>query len=268
VEHVTSRNNPLVKRFRDAAREGRLDDVVLLEGTHLIGEAIDSGVPLDVVAFSSAAAGGRLAALVERSAETGARIVTLPDSLLLTISPVRQPTGALALARVTPASLDAALAAGVPQLVVFLDSVQDPGNVGAIVRAAEACGATAAVTGPGTADPFGWKALRGSMGSALRMPIASVDDLLSAADRARAAGLRIFAAVPRGGTPLAAADLSGPAGILLGGEGAGLSEALAAAADETLTIEMRGTVESLNVSVAAGIVLYEASRQRAHVAVR
>ena len=268
MEHVTSRNNPLVKRFREVAREGRLGEVVLLDGPHLIGEAIDSHVPVDVIVFSADAARGRLLDLAERSARTDARIITVPDSLLSAISPVRQASGVVALARVKAASLDAALAARPPQLVVFLDTLQDPGNVGAVIRTAEACGATAVITGPGTADPFGWKALRGSMGSALRLPIAMVRDLRDAANAARAAGVRLVATVPRGGTPLAASDISGPLAIIVGGEGAGLTNELIAAADETLTIEMHGPVESLNVSVAAAIILYEASRQRAHVAVR
>jgi tRNA G18 (ribose-2'-O)-methylase SpoU len=106
------------------------------------------------------------------------------------------------------------------------------------------------------------------MGSALRLPVARVQHLEDAVQAARQAGLRIFTTLPRGGTPLAGADLSGPAAIIVGGEGAGLSNEVIAAADESLTIEMHGPVESLNVSVAAAIVLYEASRQRTHVAVR
>jgi tRNA G18 (ribose-2'-O)-methylase SpoU len=99
-------------------------------------------------------------------------------------------------------------------------------------------------------------------------PIARVDTLDAAIGAIRQAGLRIFTTLPRGGTPLATADLSGPSVIVVGGEGAGLSDEVAAAADEGLTIEMQGPVESLNVSIAAAIVLYAASRQRSHVAVR
>ncbi len=163
--------------------------------------------------------------------------------------------------------MDEALAPA-PQLVLFLDGVQDPGNVGAIIRAAEGTGATAVITGSGTADPRGWKALRGSMGSTFRLPVASADSLATALAAARAAGLHLFAAVPRGGTPLADANLTRPAGIVLGGEGAGLPAGTIAGTDEALTIAMRPPVESLNVAIAAALVLYEASRQRADVIVR
>ena len=149
-------------------------------------------------------------------------------------------------------------------MVLLLNQVQDPGNVGAIIRAAEACGATGVVAGEGTADPFGWKALRGAMGSTFRLPVASGQTLADAVGSARAAGLRVFATAARDGTPLAACDLRGPSAILFGGEGAGLPQDLLDASDERLTIPMRPPVESLNVAIAAALVLYEAARQRAH----
>jgi RNA methyltransferase, TrmH family len=121
------------------------------------------------------------------------------------------------------------------------------------------------VAGEATADPFGWKALRGAMGSSLRLPVAR-ERLVNAIARARTAGVRIFAAIPRGGTALSRCDLSGPAAILVGGEGAGLPGALLDEADERLTVPMKPPVESLNVSIAAALILYEASRQR-HVTV-
>lgn len=265
--HVTSRQNPVVRRFREVAREGRAGEVVLLDGPHLLGEALEAGVALEVAAFASDAAEGRFSDLAARCARSGAPVITVPPGLLGAMTPVRQPSGVVALARLEPPSTADVLRARAPQLVLILDRVQDPGNVGAIVRVAEGCGASGVIVGPGTADPFGWKALRGSMGSAFRMPVAAASALPDAIAQARGAGLRIFAAVPRGGTPLGRAALAPPCAILLGGEGAGLAQPAIDAADETLTIAMRPPVESLNVSIAAALVLYEASRQRSHVAV-
>lgn len=265
--HVTSRQNPVVRRFREAAREGRAGDVVLLDGPHLLAEALDAGVPLEVAAFASDAAEGRFPDLARRCARSGAQVITVPASLLGAMTPVRQPSGVVALARMQPAPTADVLRARAPQLVLILDRVQDPGNVGAIVRVAEGCGASGVIVGPGTADPFGWKALRGSMGSAFRMPVAVASTLPDAMAQARGAGLRLFATAPRGGTPLGQAALAPPCAILLGGEGAGLAQPVIDAADDTLTIAMRPPVESLNVSIAAALVLYEASRQRTHVAV-
>lgn len=264
--HVTSRQNPVVRRFRAVAREGRAGDVVLLDGPHLLAEALEAGVALEVAAFASDAAEGRFPDLAAQCARSGAQVITVPPSLLGAMTPVRQPSGVVALARVRAASTADVLRARA-QLVLILDRVQDPGNVGAIVRVAEGCGASGVIVGPGTADPFGWKALRGSMGSAFRMPVAAAPTLPDAMAQARGAGLRIFATVPRGGTPLGQAALALPCAILLGGEGAGLAPPAVHAADEMLTIPMRPPVESLNVSIAAALVLYEASRQRTHVAV-
>src|SRR5262249_55836571 len=116
--------------------------------------------------------------------------------------------------------------------------------------------------GDACADPFGWKALRGAMGSTFRMPVAAKQPLPDVMRRARACGLRLYATVPRGGTPLPECDLQAPCGILLGGEGPGLPAALMEAGDGRVTIPMRPPFESLNVAIAAALILYEASTQR------
>ena len=258
TEHISSRQNPLVARFRAAA--SGLDEAILLDGVHLLDDALEAGAALEVVAVLEAA-DAEAAAAADRARARGMRVVSVSGAVLRAISPVRTPSGIVALAARPASSLARALAAP-PQLVFLLADIQDPGNVGAIIRAAEGCGATGVVAGPGTADPYGWKALRGSMGSALRLPLAVRQALPEATAAAQACGLRVYAAVPRGGTPLPACRLAGPAAILLGGEGAGLDADLLARADEQLTIPMRRGVESLNVATAAALIAYEAMRQR------
>jgi len=255
----------MVKRFRALARQRDGEDV-LLEGAHLIEEALRSDTVISAAAFAETAARGPLLQLVRDMQRTGARVAIVSDAIFHSMSPVQHPTGALAIGRLSPATLEAALSRA-PQLVVLLDRVQDPGNVGAIIRAAEACGATAIIAGHGCADPFGWKALRGSMGSALRLPVVIETSTTKALDALRAGDIHVYAAAPRGGTRLPHCDLRRPTAILLGGEGAGLSDDLLTRANERLTIPMLEPVESLNVAIAAALVLYEASRQRADVAV-
>jgi len=180
-------------------------------------------------------------------------------SVLDAVSPVRSSSPIVALAaRPT--------VAGSPfdrpsSLVVIACDIQDPGNVGAIVRVAEGAGASGVVAGPG-ADPFGWKALRGSMGSALRLPIVTVSDVHIAIDEARRHDAQIVATVPRDGVSLFDAPLTGKLALLIGGEGAGLSLEAIGAADLRVTIPMEPAVESLNAAVAAAVLLYEARRQR------
>lgn len=259
MDRISSRQNPIVKRFRELARTGD-GDLMLLDGDHLVEEAIASDLAIDVAAFGEKAA-ARLVTLAAKTRRAGAKTVTVTDQVLAALSPVQHPSGVVAIARRPAPTIDQILARR-PQLVVMLSDVQDPGNVGAIIRAAEACGATGIVAGDATADPFGWKALRGAMGSTFRIPVAR-HPLADAVRAAKAAGIRIFGTMPRGGTPLPKCDLRGPAAILLGGEGAGLPAAVFNMADERLTIPMRPPVESLNVAIASALIVYEASRQRA-----
>jgi TrmH family RNA methyltransferase len=258
---LTSRHNALVKRFRAIAESPA--DAILLDGAHLLDEALAAAVPVDIVAVESGARPDVLAA-AERAGASGARVVMVTAGVLAAMTPVRQPSGIVAIARRIERSLGEALATA-PQMVLMLDEVQDPGNVGAIVRAAEACGATGVVAGLGTADPLGWKALRGSMGSVFRIPVAMRQSLPDAVRAARGQGIHVLAAVPRDGIALPHCDLRGPLAVLLGGEGAGLPAALVALAAARLTIPMRPPVESLNVATAAALIAYEAQRQRASV---
>ena len=196
MDRITSRQNPLVREFRSLASPSggaanrRDTGRMLLDGAHLVEEAIASGVRIDVVAVDSDLAGTPLWALASRTASHGARLVGVTSAVLSAMSPVKQPSGIVALARRSSHTLSAALDRP-PQLALLLSGVQDPGNLGSIVRVADACGATGIVTCDGTADPFGWKALRGSMGSAFRIPIAVRQSLEATAEIARQRSIRL-----------------------------------------------------------------------------
>jgi TrmH family RNA methyltransferase len=263
MRSLSSRHHPLVATFRALARARTEEDApVLLDGTHLVTDALAAGVPLETVAFTiRAAATPEAARLIEHLSTTSADLVQVSEQMMAAMSPVSSPSGVVAIASRPASSLDRVFGAA-PALVVASVDVQEPGNVGAVVRASEAGGATGAVFCGASADPFGWKALRGSMGSVLRLPVASGVPLEHALAAARGAGLRIVAAVPRGGRRPDSLDLRDPTLLLFGGEGAGLSEAALASADARVSIPMRAPVESLNVAVSAALLVYEAARQR------
>ena len=261
VDHISSRQNPLVKRFRDAAREPGRDGLVLLDGAHLVEEALSARVPIDVAAFEEPPGTDALQAVRARAAAEGTRSVTVSPQVLAAMSPVRHPSGVVALAQLTSTPLDQ-VSTRAPQLLVILVGVQDPGNVGALIRTAEACGATGVVATAGTASPFGWKALRGAMGSAFRLPIATHVDPTLLAGELRARGIALVTAVPRGGTPLPECRLTAPTAVILGGEGWGVPAELVESADLRVSIPMCAPVESLNVAIAGSLILYEAARQR------
>lgn len=262
MERISSRQNPIVKHFR-AVANGDTEALMLLDGEHLIREALASNIQLEVAAVVEGFPDRELTTQVERTAR---QVIVVTAPVLSAISPVRTPSGIVAIARRPEIQLDDVFSVR-PQLVILLHDVQDPGNVGAIVRAAEACGATGLACNERTADPFGWKALRGGMGSTLRLPIAAVQTMGTVIRRARADGLRIFATTAHGGTSLQRCDFRAPVAIVLGGEGAGLPSDIVDAADTQVRIPMRRPVESLNVAIAAALLIYEASRQRDAVSI-
>ena len=258
---ITSRQNPLVARFRTAAR-GDVGGVMLLDGAHLVADAIAARIAFQLAAVTPASReepGVR--ELVDALERNGVEVITVSASVMDAVSPVKTPSGMVALAE-RPAVEPDRLYAGPAALVVAAVDVQDPGNLGAIVRVAEAAGATGVIAAGGSANPFGWKALRGSMGSALRLPIASELAAEEAVADTRRRGCRVIATVARDGRSLFDVDLTGPIAVLIGGEGRGLPPALTDAADERVTIPMKAPVESLNAAVTAALMVYEARRQR------
>lgn len=258
---ITSRQNPLVARFRTAAR-GDVGGVMLLDGAHLVADAIAAAVTFQLAAVTPASSEEpAIRPLLDALGRSGVEVITVSASVMDAVSPVKTPTGIVALAE-CPAAGAERLYAGPVALVVCAVDVQDPGNLGAIVRVAEAAAATGFVAAGGSANPFGWKALRGSMGSALRLPIASEVTAEEALADAKRHGCRVMAAVPREGRSIFEVDLTGPIAVLIGGEGHGLTAAVADAADERVTVPMQAPVESLNAAVTAALILYEARRQR------
>jgi len=259
---VTSRQNPLVTRFRDAVRARTGGDPVVIEGATLVDEAQRAGWRVEVAAFTDRALGDAGVATLFDSLSPHATRVLVPERVMEAMSPARTPSGVVALASGHLPGLEHVLR-GDPALVVVGVDVQDPGNVGAIVRAAEAAGATGVLACGASADPFGWKALRGAMGSAFRLPICRVAEPDVALRTCRDRGLRIIATALEG-APIDDVALDHPCAVFLGAEGTGLPQSLIDAADARLTIPMCSPVASLNVAVAAGIILYAARRQRAH----
>jgi TrmH family RNA methyltransferase len=239
VETLISDKNPLLKEVRRLAAGGvpNEDGLVLAEGPRLLDEALRSGVDIQAVILAESA--GEIPGLGRT------RVVRVMDALFNRVASTESPQGVLALVRMPKLEP----LKGTP-LIVVLDGVQDPGNAGAILRTAEAFGATGAVFLRGTVSPSNPKCLRASAGSAFRLPIVSEIP----------ASLTLYAADPRATLSVADAGLAAPCAIVIGAEGSGVRPELAARATG-LRIPTTN-VESLNAAVAAGILLYEARRQR------
>jgi TrmH family RNA methyltransferase len=260
-EVITSRANPVVKRLRALKERGAEDDLALLEGPKLVEEALAAGLEIVEAAVTPDAAGRARGAAVVRALDArGVPVRRLDDSVLGALSEAETSQGILALAR-RPVFDEEAFFTGTPLLIVAV-GVQDPGNLGALLRTAEAAGATGAYLTDGCADPFAWKALRGSMGSAFRLPHLHGPTAADVLARLRRRGVSTVATASDGDLVYDAVPWQGRVAVLVGSEGSGLPDAIVRAADLRVRIPMAGRVESLNVGVAAGVVLYEAARQR------
>jgi TrmH family RNA methyltransferase len=246
TEPIRSRSNPLLRRLRALKQQGVTGDLMLLEGATLVEEALGAGVGILEVAVSTRTRKvDRLREVLTKVEQQGIALRWLDEALFASLSEVETSQGLLAIAR-RPAFTEDALFRGAPLILVGV-SIQNPGNVGALLRVAEAAGATGAYLTAGSADPFAWKALRGAMGSAFRLPCVCHLTAEEVAARLKRRGVTSVATVASGGTPYDRADLGRPLALWLGNEGAGLAPELQRQAARQVTVPMAPPVESLNV---------------------
>jgi TrmH family RNA methyltransferase len=259
VRRIASRQNPVVAEYR-ATIAGHRAGMLLLDGVHLVADALAAGLRLRVVLVAANALERTdVQPLVTRAEASGADVAVATAPVMGAVSPVRSPSSIVALAEHPK---DGRVFEARPPLVAVACHVQDPGNLGAIARVAEAAGASGLLVAGRSANPFGWKALRGSMGSVLRFPLAVRETPKAAIAEARREGCRVVATVPRGGRSMYDSELTAATAVVVGSEGTGLDEEVLSLVDERITIPMQAPVESLNVAVTAAVVLYEARRQR------
>jgi TrmH family RNA methyltransferase len=272
MKRISSRQSPVVRAYRDLVREPDPAGVrLLLDGAHLIREAHDAALVFESVVVAAShidRRGGRSGppateerALAESLERTGVDVAVAGAQTFAAISPVRTPSGIVAIVHRHPTTVDAILEKARLFALVVVD-VQDPGNLGSLMRVAEAGGVTGIIVAGESANPFAWKAVRGSMGSVLRLPVARSVSIDAVMQDMRKTRTKVIAAVPRDGWDPDAVDWSGRIALMLGGEGPGLSPQVIDAADERVTVPMESPVESLNVAASAAIIIYAAKRSR------
>jgi TrmH family RNA methyltransferase len=256
---IESLRNPIVKdalAIRDKRpRPGY--EAFLVEGPNLV-EAAMARASLGRV-FFTARFGQRGAGLLERLERQGAELTEVAEHVMKKLSETETPQGVAAVASLRPAALEAVDVKG---LLVVSDGIQDPGNIGAVIRTADAAGAGAVVLLPGTCDPFMPKALRASAGSVFNVPLVYAErEGLERALHSR--GLRVVATTLEARLSLFEADLRPPVAFIFGNETAGVSLEMKGASDLEVKVPIRGGAESLNVAASAAVCLYEALRQKA-----
>jgi TrmH family RNA methyltransferase len=259
---ITSRDNALLRQAR-AVRDGKTRELIFVEGLRLCEEALNSKLPIESVIYSEEIARKQRAKeFLTRVEPSAKRMATVSEKLLETISYTKTPQGIILICARPASGADLLVNESKPTLLVILHNINNPVNVGAILRTAEAAGSTGAVTSKQTSDPFSPKALRGAMGSAFRLPVWSGADYEEILSWCRSQKIDVVCADAEGTKNYTTWDWTRPTALVLGPESEGLSAAEIEAADQCVSVPMEGKVESLNVAVTAGILFYEAVRQR------
>lgn len=251
---ITSRANAQVKHVRRLVSDRRYrheQGAFVVEGTRWLRELLAAAlVPRALFATAAWAE-----ANAELLSHIGTPATLVEDHVMEIMGDTDAPPGVLAVVAMQPRPIPPE-----PSLLLILDAVSTPGNLGTILRAAAAAGADGVLLGPGCVDPYNPKVVRGSMGALLRLPVQSAD-WPTIAGRVR--GMDVWLAAAAGGTPYAAIDWRRPAAILIGSEAQGAGDDATRLATGRVTIPMADATESLNAAIAAAVLLFEAARQRA-----
>lgn len=252
---LTSRDNPIFKRLKklgESARARRDARMTLLDGEHLLAAYLDAGGQPHTLVRADSFDAGRFENWAARCPD--AKAIALPDALFDELAPVFTPTGLLSEAAwLSPSARDDT------PLIIVLEDIQDPGNLGSMLRTGAAAGATLAVLSKGCHDPWSPKALRGGQGAQFVLPMERGVDVPAWCAQFQGQSLALALAEDRS---VFSSELKGPLAFIVGNEGAGLSDAVRAAATATVHIPMPGKMESLNASAALAIAVFEAVRQR------
>jgi TrmH family RNA methyltransferase len=253
------RHHVLLTEFRRAFRSGPPETLLALEGPRLLAEALRSGVKLEKALFSRRGLeqwGGKL--LPQFSKHTAVSVAD--DAAFTAAMDAEHPQGVAALAAITPPALEQAF--GERTLLVAAAGVQDPGNLGTLIRTADAFGATGVAVLADSVSPYNPKSVRASAGSLFHLPVIPRLPPAELITACQAHGVRLLATAARASTPLSEAGLDGPVCLAIGQEAGGVPRELLRAADATVSIPINTRVESLNAGVAGAILLYEAARRR------
>ena len=258
---ITAATNQQIKRIirlREKSRERRREGVFVTEGARMFAETPADRI-CGLYVSEHFLAEERNRALLEAR---GLPCEIVSDSVFRTCTDTVTPQGILALVRKREYTLDELLSDQRPPFLMVLENLQDPGNLGTIVRTGEAAGVTGILMSRETVDIYNPKVIRSTMGSVFRVPFLYADDLFGALRELQKKGVRFYAAHLEGASVYDEEDYQAPCGFLIGNEGSGLSREITAFADARIRIPMEGEVESLNAAVAASVLLFETARQR------
>lgn len=263
MRKITSLGNPTIKRIRTLyVRKGREKaKMAVLEGSRLVQDALGRDVRFAEVlcseSFYESEFGGKL---VKDLSDAGAEVILVPDLLIERISDTKSPQGIIASIVIEQSSISKVFTDSL-SLLLILDGVQDPGNVGTLIRTAAAAGTACVILTEGCADVYNPKTLRSSMGAVFAVPVVECADRTEVIAQVKTAGIKLVVSDGRGEMPYYDTWCTGRTCLVVGSEAHGVSERFFVSADVRVQIPMMSGIESLNVAVAGSILLYEAYRQ-------
>ncbi len=260
---ITSKDNSIIKHLRSLSdpKHRKKEQVFLIEGVKMVEEALRDKAGVTMIVASPSLVQHHGKGVLKLAETRSIDILWVSEKLMDALSESKTPQPVMAVVTMKEHSEDELLAHG-SKLIVICHQLQDPGNLGTIIRTVEAVGAAGIALTPNTVDPYSAKAIRASMGSILRLPVVRIGDSRAFLKLTRQRGFQTVAAVVNGETSHFDIDLKKPTVVILGQEGAGLPQDIMDEVDLRVRIPMAGTIDSLNVATSSAVILYEAMRQR------
>jgi RNA methyltransferase, TrmH family len=260
---ISSKDNSIVKFFRSLAdpRRRKKEQTFLIEGVKMVEEALRDNLGVKTVIATPSLTQHHGKGVLKLSESKGIDIIWVSERVMDIIAESKTPQPIMAVVKMKQYT-EESLLNHKARLIVVAHQLQDPGNLGTIIRTAEAVGSSGIAITQNTVDPFNAKAVRASMNSILRLPVVLVGDVASFIQTCRLTGFQTVATALNGDKSHFAVDMTKPTAVIVGREGAGLPQSIMADIDLRVRIPMVETIDSLNVATAAAVILYEAMRQR------
>jgi TrmH family RNA methyltransferase len=260
---ITSKENSAVKYLRSLSdpKQRKREQAFPIEGIKMVEEALRSSTGVKMVVATPSLVQHHGKSILKLAEKHSTDILWISDKLMDTIAETKTPQPVMAVVQMMEHFENELLAHG-SKLVVICHQLQDPGNLGTIIRTTEAVGAAGVAITPNTVDPYNTKTVRASMGSILRVPVVRITDISAFIKKCKQEGFQTIAMAPGGNTTHFDLVLTKPTAIIVGQEGTGLPQDILTDVDHHVRIPMAETIDSLNVATASAVILYEALRQR------
>lgn len=260
---ITSSKNPLIKEIKSLHRKrGRMkNNAFIIEGIKIINEAIENNYPLDKIIYTDQLLRNKEGEDFFNKLQDGYNLIYVSDNVFDEISDTENPQGILAIAQLVYRTVDE-LSLSKKSFLLYLDELQDPGNMGTIIRTADAFNIDGIILSQGCVDPYNPKVVRATMGSIFRTPLYFASDGLDMLKDLREKGIKIYSTSLQGSIPIYDADYNGGLVLVIGNESKGVREDIQCMSNILIKIPMPGKAESLNAGVAASIIMYEVLKQR------